>query len=745
MATITFTGVSPRCLGDLLKGYGLMTLIGEQWPNTVFYWDAAGHLVAQNIEPAADWKERIEELLHCRLPRWASTTGLEFAPVRGDKKKGKPKQPSKLTRQINFDSFDSKLIQCAWAAAIPDRPTDKANTRSHPWFGAHGQDGSGDYFATLRDLSLPNAPAQAASNAGLDWSLYRRSSASIVKSNLLGSGGVFFPEPMKRYATGTAKWIREGDAPVSQWCYALALYGALSLRGSLRKMRFARSNYPSFPFVFEGADAWEVHLPVWSDKHPRTLREWQMQIAQFQVRVKGDAFAANAVEFRAAVASRGVAAGLDRFYRFVLEERRPGQKQYLQQAILRGVTRVGVRGPADVRLLVAPLAENGWLNKLESKRRLPKKPSPEQLRRFEQRERIERAIHASVDEPAPNRALEILRTLWATNQLLARQVLGGESDASGKVPPPAPLLDAAPWERALEDLFIHSAEHRIARAIGSMLGASEEYGERNTSDASRDSEREKERQSARASSEPATSKRHIGGLLWQLLPFDARHRWDKQRDASVLPWRGAAPEQDFAELLWRRWLYSAGAGMRHLAIHAHRTARVSDVVRLLSGELNIKLIHELIPLYALLDWRRFRADEKEEESRSGRGDESVEPVPAAYAILRSWLQLAIYPCENESAEGDGSILRVLATMNAPQVTRAVARALHRLRIRGLPTINDKTRPFGKSVAHAHVEVSAKTARLLPLALLIPISPPEAQRLARLLVMSPQHEFTEANV
>jgi CRISPR-associated protein Csx17 len=745
MATITFTGVSPRSLGDLLKGYALMALIGEQGPNTVFYWDAAGHLVAQNGEPAADWEVKIKEHIHCRVPHWASTVGKEFArPMRGNKKKGKQEQPSKLTRQLNFDSFDSKLAQCAWAAAIPDRPTDKADTRSHPWFGAHGQDGSGDYFATLRDLSLPNALAQAANDAGLDWSLYRRSSPGVAKSKnkLLASGGVLFPEPMKRYATGAAKWIREGDAPVSQWCYALALYGALSLRGSLRRMRFARSNYPSFPFVFEGADAWEVHLPVWSDQHPRTLREWQMQIAQFQVRVRGDALASNAVEFRAAVASRGVAVGFDRFYRFVLEERRPGQQQYLQQAILRGITHAGVPGVVDIRLLVAPLAENGWLGKLESKRRLPKKASPDQLRRFEHRERIERAIHAAIDESAPEHALEILRTLWATDQLLARQALGGENDAGGKVPAPAPLVDPAPWERALQGLLIHSAEHRIARAIGSMLGASESGSEVSTSGVSRDSEG----QGTRVSSESVTGTRYIGGALWQLLPIDARHRWDKERGASVLAWRGAAPEQNFAELLWRRWLCSAGAGMQHLAIRARRTARVSDVVRLLSGELNVKLIHELVPLYALLDWRRFRADEREEESRSGRGDDSVGPVPAAYAILRSWLHLAVYPCEDESAARDGSILRLLATMSAPQATRAVAHAFHRLRIRGLPTTDDKTRPFGKSVAHAHVEVSTETARLLPLALLIPISSAEAQRLAsRLLVMSPQHEPMEANV
>lgn len=722
MATITFNGVSPRSLGDLLKGYGLMALIGEQWPETVFYWDDAGHLVAKSASQTNGWTRAVTNHIGASLPSKAREIGSAFQRNNGQ---------SALANQIDFDKFSPTIAIHAWAAAIPDSSDGRA-PNGHPWFPAYGQDGRGNYFATLNNLKLFGGKGHAVTSGALTWSLFHDPAAKIEQKLRLKSGGVFFPEPMKRYATGVSNWIREGDAPASQWCYALALYGALSLRGSLRRMRFARSNYPSFPFVFEGANAWEVHLPVWSDKHPRTLREWRMQLAQFQVRVKGDALASNAVEFRAAIASRGVAAAFDRFHRFVLEERRPGQQQYLQQGILRGITQVGAADTIDIRLLVAPLAERRWLDRLETKRRLPRKPNSEQLKRLECRVRIEQAIHAAIDEPRPQTALEILRALWEANQVLARQAKQGGDEAGPKVPSPVPLLDAAAWDQALRPLLQQSTEHRIARAIGSILGV-REGGDGQPPQETDDG-------NTAASVEPRDATKHVGGLLWQFLPIDANHAWSKERGASVLAWRGAAPEQEFSELLWRRWLCSLGAGMRHLAIRGRRTASLADLVQLLNGELDFKLIHELVPLYALLDWRGFQP---KESSGSFADDETPGPIPPAYAVLRAWLHLAIYPGDDNPVERDGGVLRLLATLNAAQANRAVSRALHRLRIRGLPTTDEENRPFGKSVPQAQVEIPSELARRLPLALLVPIGSNDTHSLARrLLVQSPNHEATE---
>ena len=47
MTQVVFGGVSPRALGDLLKGYGLIAVIGGRCPETRFWWDEGFHLVAE--------------------------------------------------------------------------------------------------------------------------------------------------------------------------------------------------------------------------------------------------------------------------------------------------------------------------------------------------------------------------------------------------------------------------------------------------------------------------------------------------------------------------------------------------------------------------------------------------------------------------------------------------------------------------------------------------------------------------
>ena len=151
MAAVVFGGVSPRSLGDLLKGFGVMAIVGEDCPDALFWWDQAFHLTVERpCDDGADQAKAtraIENLVRDNLLAWGSALAEAFKPVRGDKRKGVERQDSKLKLRENHDQFD---VQTAvWARAISLPVADKQETEPHPLFPAHGQEGSGDYFSQI--------------------------------------------------------------------------------------------------------------------------------------------------------------------------------------------------------------------------------------------------------------------------------------------------------------------------------------------------------------------------------------------------------------------------------------------------------------------------------------------------------------------------------------------------------------------------------------------------------------------
>jgi CRISPR-associated protein Csx17 len=164
---------------------------------------------------------------------------------------------------------------------------------------------------------------------------------------------------------------------------------------------------------------------------------------------------------------------------------------------------------------------------------------------------------------------------------------------------------------------------------------------------------------------------------------------------------------------------------------------VADVARLLRGELDVKQIHRLVPLYALLDWRNRH------EAEWSPKVATPSAIPPAYVILRCWVDLAIYPPKDEAGERDGTIIRLLTAGRPQEASRAAALALRRLRIRGLPARPGDTRPFGKAVARAEVVVLSEEAQRLALAVLVPMSTNDMLVLAdRLRVESPERQTKE---
>lgn len=461
-------------------------------------------------------------------------------------------------------------------------------------------------------------------------------------------------------------------------------------------MRWGRRAYPAFPFVFEGTTVElgkgkyyrnvEVHPPTWTIEHPRTLDELQIQLRQFQARLGTGSFAATAAEFRAAVVARGTGAAFDAFHRFVLEGRRPGQRQPMRQAVPRGLTSVGrdVAGAGDLRLMLAPLAATGWLDQFATDRTRAA------------RAHIEEAVHRAVDEPGLEAYRGVLEALWNANrELLLPGSIRREFDDARRTPRPVPPLEAPLWERALADGLHASSAYRLGRALGSIQGVRSNDGA------------------------------SMGPIMEHMLPvkFDwHRARWTVPDPLpSRLPrWTGADPLADFREVFWARWLDSAP--LHRLPFRSARHAPLADVVDLLRGDVDVREVHRVAALFALLDWSgAYRV--------GAVSNSDPLPIPAGYAALRLWLELGIAPAPEERSPRDGDVARLASLGSPAQVARATELALARLRTSGLPW-GTEPRPTGKAVARFRATFSMEEAARVALAIMVPITPEDTLALAR---------------
>lgn len=707
---IVLDGASPRSLGDLLKGYGIIAVLGERWPETRFWWDTGFHLVVST--DGLDDDAVISEIA-MKLPAWAKCIESAFGPTRKKscdkdlpcpdhpeaKKKGKKKgcpivtQPrieSRLKSPSEHDIFDSLSAEAARAVAVPYGA--RTSAEPHPWFPGYGQEASGNYFLQLG--AIGNDPKET----DLDWSLFARVNDGVKES--LDTGYLFFPDCMKRYATGVARWEQDKKSTVTAWCFMLALRGALLFRGTARRPRWRRSGYPAFPFVFEAGGVNEVEIPTWGEAHPRTLRELLLQIRGFHVPLAQGSLAVTAGEFSAAVRSRGPAVGFDSFHRFVLEKRRPSSREMLVQAIPRGLTRLEWAG-ADLREMVAPLGTSGWSDQFM----LPyRKNDDDRDFLLEQRRTLDDAITAALNQPGIESCLALLESIWALNlKLLMSSKLRRILDEHGQTLIPAPPLPVRGWEQAFATAFDQRAEWRVARALGSIIGVQ---------------------------GDPGAS---VGPILEHMLPIQyewTRQKWLCAKDSRPVSWIGHRPLQDFQSLLWHRWLDSGA--LPRLAFSGARAAPLHDVARTLRGELDIAEIHRLTPLFAILDWQQTGPVPNE----SAVGNSTRPAIPGEYAALRLWLELGIEPGDGKPPPRDGIVCQAVSSGKVAQIQDAVQRAAARLRVEGLPWPEPHP-PAGKSVATLRPQIERTVAERLALALLIPISRSDTLALSRRLsVMGP---------
>jgi CRISPR-associated protein Csx17 len=345
--------------------------------------------------------------------------------------------------------------------------------------------------------------------------------------------------------------------------------------------------------------------------------------------------------------------------------------------------------------MLAPLAETGWFDQFAY---FPPKHWDKEDRLRAARAQVEEAIHRAVEEPGLEGYLAILEAIWRVNRSI---ILPGarrcDLEEAGRAPRPLPPLPARLWEEALRDGLDSDPAYRLGRAIGSILGMKAQSG-----------------------------GAAVGPVLEHMLPM--RYDWTTSswRVPDPLPsrplrWTGLDPDADFRNLLWYRWLDSAD--LDRLPFVGARCASLGDIVALLRGEVDVHRVHRLAGLFALLDWQNHVPSRVPE--RQGHAT----TVSPAYAVLRLWFELGLDPSPDLRPPRDGEVVRLLCIGQTEQAQHAVARALSRLRVDGLPWDKDP-RPRGKAVARFEPRISDVEAARLSVALLVPIAKEDTRALAR---------------
>ena len=737
--TVEFPSVSTASLGAMLKGYGVMAGVGAAWPDARFWWTPAGALTT-DIPSLGDagseaQREEVRNALALLLD-WANQTGQAFAKADGN---NPPlKDPSVWSGLDPSVAADAEAVGVCFGRGHPE---------PNPVLGSWGQavGGRANQFNTLRETAKA---AGKAPKSDIDCAVFDEE--CVPKGRLRRGGGLLFPEGIKRYAAGVGpgNWIHETKKPLGNWDYILAVRGLLLLRGAARSPRGSRRSYPAFPFVLPGSairaqgstvTTQEVFLPTWSNDRPRTLAEFritadhatrvairsndrprtlaefQAQVRSFQARVGRRDFASGAADFRRAIAGRAVTGAFDAFHRFALEPRKPGQRSPQNQAISRGVTKVGPVTAAhnSLRLLLAPLDDSGWIEKFRLRRTAGGKADESSARLALAKTRFDEAVHAAIDargQPGDMSHVAVLKALWDLQFKLWQVSERPECRVAFR---PAPLLEGRAWGIVLSERLENSPAARLGWALASLgwVPVTDDSGQRI-------------RRPVVEQLLPVTSDDRRGLRVPDPLP--------RQR----VPQPGHDPARELAALFWRRWLDMTSLPV--LPVNGTRPADAIDVNGLLRGDVSVKDLQRYFLAFLLLDGSG-EAPPPAFERR---------PVAPAYAPLRLWFDLSSRPTPGERRPMDGAVPRGVATGTAGSVASACRAALRRLRMAGLPgDWPDGNRPSGKSVARPEVDLSSQQARLMAAALLVPVSEESVARLANTLfvptatTLEPKHRFT----
>ena len=611
MLELALEGCTPTPLGSYLKALGVLRVVGRQAdPEVRGWWRDDVFRLSSHLDPEAlveffvwsyrptpavspwnggsgfhpkDAREAIERIAASDSERLgAYRAAIEAAEVAlrsvdaGPSGRGRKERLVALCRATlpdeALDWLDAALVLIADELGYP------------PLLVSGGNDGrlefSNNYMQRLCDV-LPefSASPEKAAQGSAGWlrgALFGTSSVPLKDAAV----GLFNPG-----AAGGANAVAgfEGASLVNPWDFVLMIEGLVMFAGAAAR-RLGRREGPataSFPFTVRPSSAGvlfgasevehmraEVWMPVWTA--PAALSEVQNLCAEGRAEWRGHQ-AADAVDFAKAVASLGVARGVESFVRFGVSTRMG------RNHVAVPLRRVRVRRRPEVDLLAQV---ERWLGSVA---RLSEPPA----RLASALQRVERTSFELCLRGGAEAAQDVLVELARTELALA-----ANPDRAEQVPP---LVLTWDWVTACDD---GSAEFRLAAALASI------------------------------------GHRLLGPIRSYVEPVvpDVRGRLVRRQTRSQV-WAEAPATRNLAAVFRRRLLDASLQGQPNAALTATRWASLSDLAALLGGSVDEEKLASLFLGLAMVE--RYSTEQQVPSPKPEPKHHQAETgLPRIYALVK---------------------------------------------------------------------------------------------------------------
>jgi CRISPR-associated protein Csx17 len=678
MPEIILEGCTPDTLMSYLKALGILRLVSEQTePAARAEWRTGAFILTSKLDADALTAFLLESYVPTPIVApWAGGSGF-FAGDKGSKLTVQAIAKSTGPRLAAYRDVIDRVQAILQAEGIKRKPTLEQKPRLlqlyraqlpdgfigwmdavlvlrqegqafPPLLGTGGNDGRLDFtqnfMQRLLDLGLATAPGPRVS----DWlkNALFGTAISGLKSDAVGQFN-----PGSAGGPNATQGL-EGDSRLNPWNFVLMIEGALLLAGSVTRRLSADAAYGTdkavFPFTVDvspvgyssQADAdstssrGETWMPLWT--RPTTLPALRALFAEGRAEINGKQ-SRDSVGFARAVAGLGTDRGIHAFVRFGFMKR--SGKAHL--AIPLGSFRVSPQPEVNLLTELDP-----WRARLRSACRAKEAPS----RYVSVQRRIDETVFDFCHYGGPARLNAVLRALGAAE----REIALHQGRVGQKTLQPVPPLSPE-WIRACND---GSAEFRLALALASIVGTEKVPDLRCNLEAV----------------EPAGK----GG----------RFTWIPDNPSVV--WRSGDLSRNLAAVLERRMLDAARLGGPTTPLEAKISASLSDVTQFLAGEIDDRLLEELLWGLMLINHQR-KWEGPQATKDSGR------PLPRAYALLK----LLFLPAKPEKqallSKTTGKPVTpepgILVRLRANELPAACQIASRRLRASGyVPMASDSQNP-----------------------------------------------------